>query len=274
MEQNSFDLSKCTRCGICIEVCPIRIIEKDPQSGFPSVSGKNQTRCVRCGHCEAICPEAAVTVTHSDLQPAPAIEADGKISSEQFRAYCLRRRSIRIYKSEPVDRTTLSELFDVARYAPSGVNRQPVKWIVAEKPGTVAALTNATIEWIQSAVDQRLPIALQLNFVRLLMAFKNGLDPICRNAPHLIIAHALKEDRMALGDATIALAHLELAAPSFGLGACWAGYLMIAAGQSPKVKELIGIPGPNTGLGALMVGYPKSRYYRIPKRNIASIDWK
>ena len=152
--------------------------------------------------------------------------------------YCMRRRSVRKYRQEPVGKELLTELFDIVRYAPSGVNRQPVKWIAVHNSAVVKTLATAVMEWIQSAVEQKLPIAGYLNFSRLLQSWKDGNDPICRNAPHLVIAHANKNDRLAAGDATIALTHLELAAPAFGLGACWAGYFTIGAGQSQKIREL------------------------------------
>ena len=274
MVQNSFDLKKCTACKICAELCPLRIIEIDGQSGFPSISPRNNVLCVKCGHCEAACPENAVAINHPALQRVPETAADGKIAPAQLRAYCLRRRSVRKYRQEPVGKDVITELFDIVRYAPSGVNRQPVKWIVAHNPESVKTFANATMEWIQSAVEQKLPIAMQLNFSGLLRSWKNGEDPICRSAPHLVIAYAHKNDRMAAGDATIALTHLELAAPAFGLGACWAGYFTIVASASDKLKQLIELPADHVVLGTMMLGFPQSKYFRIPKRNSASITWR
>jgi len=38
-------------------------------------------------------------------------------------------------------------------------------------------------------------------------------DPICRGAPHLVIAHGRKDNPAGFTDAVIALTHLDLAAP-------------------------------------------------------------
>jgi nitroreductase/NAD-dependent dihydropyrimidine dehydrogenase PreA subunit len=274
MVQNYFDLKKCTACGICYGICPIGIIEKDAQSGFPFVSERNMAVCIKCGHCEAACPENVIAINHPSLQNVSSVKADGAISSDQLRVYCLRRRSVRKYRQEVVGKEVITALFDIVRYAPTGVNRQPVKWLVVHNPDVVKQLSDATMAWIETAVEQRLPLAVHMNFHRLVQSWKEGSDPICRSAPHLAIAYVPKNDRIAAGDATIALAHLELGAPAFGLGACWAGYFTIVASQSEKVKELLALPVDHVVLGTMMLGYPQTKYFRIPKRNFAAITWK
>lgn len=49
------DLKKCTKCGVCVEVCPIGTIGMD-ERGPTAVS----PQCLACGHCVAICPSAAL----------------------------------------------------------------------------------------------------------------------------------------------------------------------------------------------------------------------
>ena len=274
MVQNFFDPARCSRCMICVERCPMKIIHEHRETGFPFVAERFFPICVRCGHCEASCPENAVTLNHPALQNVPDLQSDGVIASSQLVAYCLHRRSIRKYRPEVVERATIDELFHIVRYAPSGVNRQPLKWIVVHDRRKVRLLTNAAMEWIQDADRHQSATAVQLNFAGLLKSWHDGDDPICRGAPHLVIAHGRDADRIAAGDATIALAHLELGAPAFGLGACWAGYFTIAAGSSPKIKALLNLPEDQVVLGTMMLGYPATRYYRIPKRNYAAITWK
>ncbi|HSL62828.1 MAG TPA: nitroreductase family protein, partial [Desulfotignum sp.] len=61
--------------------------------------------------------------------------------------------------------------------------------------------------------------------------------------------------------------YLELALPGFGLGSCWAGYVNYAAGQWPPLAEFLSFPENHSCHGALMVGFPKFRYSRAPRRN-------
>ena len=73
---------------------------------------------------------------------------------------------------------------------------------------------------------------------------------------------------------TIALATLELASLSFGLGACWAGFLRHAALSYTEVHEFLGLPPGHQMCGGLMIGYPEFEYARIPTRKPASVTWR
>jgi len=73
---------------------------------------------------------------------------------------------------------------------------------------------------------------------------------------------------------TIALTYLELAAYSLGMGACWAGFLGIAAGYFPPLVKELPIPEGHQVFGAMMIGYPKHAYHRIPSRTEARIAWQ
>ncbi len=259
---------------ICTDLCPTRIIRKNVETGFPHIAAHLVTLCTRCGHCEAACPENAVTIDHPSLKNVPKISSECDITPAQLAAYCFKRRSIRKFQPQPVDRPILDDLFDIVRYAPSGINRQPVKWIVVHDTAKVRQLANAVMAWMDEADRGKSLIAARMNFSYLLQSWREGNDPICRNAPHLAVACCKSGDRMGEGDAVIALSHLELAAPAFGLGACWAGYFRLAASASPAVKEVLGLPADQEVSGTMMLGYPATRFYRIPKRNFASITWK
>jgi nitroreductase/NAD-dependent dihydropyrimidine dehydrogenase PreA subunit len=273
MTANVFDLARCTRCHECVTICPVEIIQPDSETGYPKIDPDKQANCTKCGHCEAICPENVITVQAPSLVDAGVADVNHGITKDQLRRYFFGRRSVRNFKEDPVDRAALEELLDVVRYAPSGVNRHPVKWIVIHDTAVVQQLAGMVIEWTKEMVRQKSPLVEQLNLVRLIYAAKRG-DPICRKAPHLIVAHAHRQDRIATSDATIALAHLELAAPAHGMGACWAGYLNIAANMSRPVRDALGIPDDHAFLGAMMVGYPRMKFRRVPKRFKADVTWK
>ena len=49
------DSSKCTACGLCVDICPTGNITRDPH-GFP----KWDRRCLVCLSCEMKCPEEAI----------------------------------------------------------------------------------------------------------------------------------------------------------------------------------------------------------------------
>jgi len=101
-----------------------------------------------------------------------------------------------------------------------------------------------------------------------------GIDAVLRGAPHLVLCHAPKDNMMARAAGTIALAYLELAAPSLDLGSCCAGFFDAALGFYPPLAEAVGLPEGHAGFGSVMLGYPRHRYHRMPRRNAAKITWK
>jgi nitroreductase len=117
-------------------------------------------------------------------------------------------------------------------------------------------------------------LALSLHMDRTVGRWEDGKDIIFRDAPVVIVAHAAKEDLMAQTSSTIALSYLELAATSMGIGCCWAGYFNAAAVNFPPMIEALRIPGGNQCMGAMMVGYPKYKYHRLPMRKQPEITWR
>ncbi len=62
------DPRKCTRCGQCVQACPVRPKAVDWHDGNrkrpPSYK---YLRCIRCYCCQEICPEGAISVKRSML---------------------------------------------------------------------------------------------------------------------------------------------------------------------------------------------------------------
>jgi nitroreductase/NAD-dependent dihydropyrimidine dehydrogenase PreA subunit len=273
MSKVVFSSSRCVRCNLCSRACPRGIIGRQAGSLLPFIAPADHDQCIECGHCEAICPTDAVVLTGAHLESS-AFPVAADLSSEQVAGYFQARRSIRLYKPEPIGQDRLEQLFDIVRYAPTALNRQPLGWIVINGPEKVRAVARTVIDWTRAMLEKKHPMALQFHFDLMLQAWDNGGDPICRKASCLVVAHGLKEDRMAGTDATIALAHLELAAPAFKLGACWAGYVGIAASMSPEVRAALGVSENQACLGVMMLGHPAVDYRRPPKRKPATLTFR
>jgi nitroreductase len=116
-------------------------------------------------------------------------------------------------------------------------------------------------------------IAADLHMDRVVHRWEAGTDVILRGAPALIVAHADKTDRTAPAACSIALAYLELAAVSMGLGTCWAGYFWAASLSFPPLINALALPEGHQSYGAMMVGYSKYTYKRLPLRNPPAISW-
>jgi len=58
MAKPKIDQDKCTKCGTCIEVCPVNVFEKKDDK---TVVAKPED-CIGCRACEAQCPAKAIEV--------------------------------------------------------------------------------------------------------------------------------------------------------------------------------------------------------------------
>jgi nitroreductase/ferredoxin len=268
----NLDADRCVKCGACADVCPAGVFNFATGS-TPVVVEERKARCISCGHCGAVCPQGAVTVSGPLLDDVGTHRVDPYINAEMMRNYFLRRRSVRRYKKDAVPRQWLENVLDIVRYAPSAVNNQPVRWVIVYDTVKLQEIAAKVVEWMKGAIASEHPLAETLGFRGLVIGWKKGLDPICRHAPHVIVAYGAKDDRRAPTDATIALAHLEILAPAHGIGACWAGYFQVAASQSAEVRQALGIPEGNVPLGSMLVGIPRYEYKRVPRRNKLSATW-
>lgn len=258
----------CMKCGICAVNCPMGLIKLND---FPEISEEAQILCNKCDHCAAICPEGAIGSSDFELGAAGTIPI---ITPENMAMYMKSRRSIRNYSDKPIKRETLEEIFEIIRYAPTASNGQPVQWTVINHPKKVHEISARTIAWMKEFSEGNLSLTDKMSFEGMTKAWDQGDDPILRNAPCLVVAHAPSDNRMAFTDGIIALTHLDLTLPSFGMGGCWAGLLNIACNQNSLLKSVMGVPEGNAVIYPFMLGYPKYQYQRIPERNQPEIIWE
>ena len=266
------DNLRCTRDERCVAECPARILEMDG-SGPVMVAGGEEI-CIRCGHCVAVCPEEAVTL--SFLSPSQCLVLDRDIlpGPEGTEMVLRSRRSIRSYRRQGLDRNILEKGLAVAAAAPTGSNRQLVKWLVLAEREQVETVTRHVADWMRYVVANHPEVAGPLNMERIIADYDKGVDRICRSAPQLIFAYADKAVGVGAADCHTALAYLELILPSLGGGSCWAGYVTFAASQWPPLTDYLGLGEPFRIHGGVMAGVPKHSYHRIPVRNRPDITYR
>lgn len=258
----------CIKCGTCILDCPTGLIQ---MTDFPEIPDEAESFCIQCGHCVAICPEGAIG---GSIDSRMGEDEQFIITPEKMGSHMKSRRSIRHYVDRLVEKETLEEIFEIVRHAPTAGNGQPVQWAVITDPEKVSQITASTIEWMREVLKGDSPLNDMMSLPTMVEAWDNGVDPILRSAPCLVVAHAPEDNKMAFTDGIIALTHLDLALPSFGMGGCWAGILNIACSQHPSLKSVMGVPEENAVIYPFMVGYPKYQYQRIPERNQPEIIWE
>jgi nitroreductase/NAD-dependent dihydropyrimidine dehydrogenase PreA subunit len=266
--------SLCKGDGKCSLICPVGIIAMDEDQGIPVPVDCAEERCIHCGHCVAICPHGAFSLDTMPVEKCLKLPAGWNLSVAQVEYLLKGRRSIRVFKEEPVDRAILEKMIDIARYAPSGTNRQPVRWMIIHDPARVNAIAQETIEYMKTMIKNNSPMAVSLKFENLVAGWENGRDFICRRAPHLVLAYGLKDDMIASGSCMIAGAYFELAALPHGVGTCWAGYAQMAINAWPAAQEIVKMSKKSNCFAAFLAGYPRVGYSRIPLRNDAKIIWR
>lgn len=262
----------CTRDEICILECPAQILRMTAEG--PVMVEGGETVCIRCGHCVAVCPVAAVALESLAPEDCLPLNRDLLPGAEQAELLLRARRSIRTYRRKPLPKAVLEKALAVAAAAPTGSNRQSVKWLVLYERKDVETVARHVADWMRHLLVASPETAAAFNMERLLSDVDRGVDRICRQAPHLIFAYADKAIGVAAADCHTALAYLELILPPLGGGSCWAGYVTFAAGQWPPLAEFLGLPEHYRLHGAVMAGCPKFNYHRIPPRNLPDIVYR
>ncbi|MFA5143592.1 MAG: nitroreductase family protein [Candidatus Omnitrophota bacterium] len=267
------DAADCVNCGACVEVCPLNILVLDENKN-PKAIAEREKLCIDCGHCACVCPKGALSLGSMPIDTLKELPASWRLTPEKVEVFFKGRRSIRVYKETPVEKPVIEKMIDIARYAPSGINRQSVYWAVIHDAKKVQELAGLTIEWMRALVAEKDKRAESLRFEALVTSWDAGQDHICRKAPHIAIVYGLKEDMLAPAACAIAMAHFELIALPFGLGGCWAGYLQMALNASAPARKAAGLSTKTVCHGAMLFGYPRYEYNCIPLRNEPRIIWR
>lgn len=284
--QITIDAETCTRCGRCIITCPRTLLVREGDGVRPTDS---LDLCIACGHCVAVCEPGALS--HSAVpEGQPDAPAEPILTDLQLELFLRSRRSIRKFKREPIDPAKLERLFDIARYAPTGKNRQAVCYTVATED-RIKQLEAVTAEFYRKLIS-RLESPLGRSLVGLVVGKKNlgelmwglpdlkrdververGLPTYCHDAPAVILIHGEPSTTMA-EDCSFASYHIAMAAETLGLGSCWIGYITAAAARHAKVRQVAEIPDGHQLFSTIAVGVPVEAFYRLVPRNPANVRY-
>lgn len=148
------------------------------------------------------------------------------------------RRSVRVFRPDPIPPEALALVLEAARWAPSGLNNQPWRFVTVLAPPTREALAALT---------------------------KYGR--ILRSAPAAVAvlldtetSYHREKDLQALGAAT---QNLLLAAHATGLGACWLGEIL---NRRLEAEAALDIAPPLELAAVVALGYPATERPGNPGR--------
>jgi nitroreductase/NAD-dependent dihydropyrimidine dehydrogenase PreA subunit len=266
------DNTKCKKDKLCVMECPMAIIELKDKENCPQSAKGREKLCLNCGHCVAVCPTGALSLETMKSEECEQISNNWNPGSEIIDKYLKTRRAIRKFKKEPVEKDKLLKLINMATNAPSGHNGRPVEWTIISERENVKIVAESVVDWMKDMTEKKPDAAKMFHFDIITKAWNNGIDTITWDAPALVIAHGIKTNPLSLTGCTIALSHADIAAPSLGLGCCWAGFVSWCAMSWPQLNESINLPKEHAMFGALLTGYPLFKYHRVPKRKTV-VHW-
>jgi nitroreductase len=175
--------------------------------------------------------------------------------------------SCRFFRPDPVSDEVLVRLFDAARFAPQGGNRQPVRWIVVRDRTVKQQLQDwYLIPW-RAYLRATETGEVQIGGTSAQRMARNAdhMAEHLAEAPVLLVACAVLSDLTTpdaaldrvgiVGGASIypAVQNLLLSAREIGLGAALTTLL---CAFEPQVKELLAIPQGVATAGMIVLGWP------------------
>ena len=195
------------------------------------------------------------------------------------------RKSIRRYKPDPVPDEMIDKILEAARWAPTGENYQPWRFIVIRDPeiknqiGALARLgsgSRMTTWYCLGEMQERFTkIEDPVKRAEVLRFMYSGeVSEFAKHAPLVIaVIGTLMEGSVDVPyDLSAAIENILLEAHSLGLGACWVHGPVASTRDAKKFKKILDIP---TGMGEykviayIAIGFPKEqRKHPRPKLSL------
>jgi nitroreductase len=180
-----------------------------------------------------------------------------KNSRTPFQELVQKRRSIRRYIEEPVERDKILLCLEAARLAPSADNAQPWRFLVLDDVNLIHKFCNEVFSGIYSVSKfaKKAPVLIVI-LVRLnIIAHRVGKQ--------------IQDIHFHLLDIGIAGEHIVLQAEELGLGTCWIGWF-----NKRKARKILKIPRKYKIVSLLSLGYYEQKPSRQKKRrNLDEIVW-
>ncbi len=264
---------KCTKCGLCEKICRGTLVMSDLG---PKV---DNDLCIECGHCVAVCPNGALDSTKTPLDNQVQIQKEKLIDSDIAATFLRSRRSIRTFQKRDVSREIISELLNIARFAPTACNSQGLSYHVIDNHEILHKITSIIADWTEESIENGVlkNSPWVQNTVSTIEQYRNdNKDTILRDAPCLVIATALREQKELGRDNThFSLTYVQLYAQTLGLGTCWSGlFEYCSMAEYEPLLRLLNISKDRVVTGALLVGYPLYNFKRLVDRNPLEITWQ
>jgi nitroreductase/NAD-dependent dihydropyrimidine dehydrogenase PreA subunit len=286
------DSARCTGCGVCQRICPVRIFKVTERK---SAVARTTHECCLCGQCLAACTGAAINHSGFDVSRF-GNTSETAVGPDSAFDLLAQRRSVRNYEKKVPSRELIEKIIDIAGYSPGSPHHR-IGWVrnfsVVQGYDAMKLVLDMTAEYlrkVRTLIDSpvvrfaarfdasaKAAQAVLPDIEMRLKEYDEGRDAILYNAPVAIFAHAPLNSSMPHSDCCAAVSYIQLYAYANGIGTCWNGLLqMAAAGEHvknfTKLSEFLRIPHGNKCFAAITAGYPSLPLKRIPRRSV-DIGW-
>ena len=280
----TIDEVKCTGCGLCIGVCPVRLIAPGP-----TLDPHRASHCLECGHCFAICPEGAITVLGFEGLETEPLPDEPPVSPWALRSLLRRRRSGRAYSDRPVARQHLEGLIEAASLAPSAHNGRPLRAHVCADSAAVDRVRQETQAYYRQLLRKlRSPYGrllwclrgqppdkfdVMVAMLEVIANAEGASDPLLYHAPVVLAFSAPKADPMTVADGWLAAQNATLYAETVPLATCYNGFIVMAARDWAPLRTALGLEPGHQVIATIMLGYPARTYRRSAPRRTMPTTW-
>ena len=170
-----------------------------------------------------------------------------------------KRRSIRSFKSTPIDQKTLDAILEAGRLAPSWANTQTWRFIIIEDNNIKTQLADGAtpLGSRNNVVLKQAPVVIAVCAELNRAGYREGKPTTD------------KEGYWFMFDAAIALENMVLEAQELGIGT-----LYIGAFDAKKAGNVLGVPDGYSCVILLPLGYPNEQPEARPRKEISEIVFK
>lgn len=167
-----------------------------------------------------------------------------------------KRRSIRAYTEQSVDKSDLDTILLAGSYAPSGGNSQSTHRIVIQDKKVLVELEQLVS---QEFAKMELADGMYKSIQSSITQAKKGTYCYDFQAPVLIVVSNRKDYGNAMADSACMIENMWLQAAELGLGACWINQLHWLD-ENPVIRKKLqdlGLKEDETVTGGLAIGHAK-----------------
>jgi nitroreductase len=200
--------------------------------------------------------------------------AEPESATATFNDVLYGRRSVRAYKPQAIDESTIRALLDAAVHAPTAMHEEPWEFVVVQDRALLRRISDRAKQLASDDAAQhgrllKPPGAAGDGFASPLA------DPafnIFYDAGTLVVISAKPVSSFVEADCWLAAENLMLAAHANGLGTCCIGFA-IAELNTAAAKAELQIPADRRVFAAIIVGVPRDEPRVIPRKAPVVVNW-